>query len=89
VVKVGDTIVDIEDGLNAGCWSVGVVDSSNEMGLSAEEFAALAADEKAARRHAVSQRFTAAGAHAVIDTLAELPALIDEFNARLERGQRP
>ncbi|MCS6866866.1 MAG: phosphonoacetaldehyde hydrolase [Gemmataceae bacterium] len=89
VVKVGDTVVDIEDGLNAGCWSVGVVDTSNEMGLSAAEWAALAADEKAARRSTVRQRFMAAGAHAVIDTLAELPVLIDECNARLQRGQRP
>jgi phosphonoacetaldehyde hydrolase len=82
VVKVGDTVVDVEDGLNAGCWSVGVVDSSNEMGLSAAEFAALSGAEKAARRGAVAARFTAAGAHAVIDTLAELPALLDDLAAR-------
>ena len=40
VVKVGDTVIDIEDGLNAGAWSVGVVDSSNEMSLTAAELAA-------------------------------------------------
>ena len=34
VVKVGDTLVDVPDGLNAGVWSVAVIDSSNEMGLS-------------------------------------------------------
>jgi phosphonoacetaldehyde hydrolase len=82
VVKVGDTVVDVEDGLNAGCWSVAVVDSSNEMGLSAAEFAALPEAERATRRGAVAARFAAAGAHAVIDTLAELPALLGDLAAR-------
>jgi phosphonoacetaldehyde hydrolase len=81
VVKVGDTIVDIEDGLNAGAWSVGVVDSSSEMGLTEAEFASLPDAERDGRRSAVHQRFFAAGAHAVIDRLAELPALVDRFNA--------
>lgn len=89
VVKVGDTRIDIEDGRNAGCWSVGVIDSSNEVGLSAAEFAALAEDEKETRRKEVGKRFLAAGAHAVIDSLAELPALIAEFDARLARGEQP
>ena len=31
IVKIGDTIADIEEGINAGMWSVGVVTSSNEM----------------------------------------------------------
>jgi len=89
VLKVGDTIIDIEDGRNAGCWSVGVVDSSNELGLSAAEFAALAEDEKELRRTEVAHRYTAAGAHAIIDSLAELPALLAEFEMRLARGERP
>jgi phosphonoacetaldehyde hydrolase len=89
VVKVGDTVIDIEDGCNAGCWSVGVIDSSNEMGLRADEFAALSEPERDAHREAVAARYTAAGAHATLDTLAELPALIDEFDARLARGDRP
>jgi phosphonoacetaldehyde hydrolase len=82
VVKVGDTVVDVEDGLNAGAWSVGVVDSSNEMGLPEAAFAALPGEEKAARRAAVRERFLAAGAHAVVDTLAEFPALVDKLGAR-------
>ena len=79
VVKVGDTVVDIEDGINAGAWSVGVVDSSNEMGLSESAFAALPAEEKVARRLAVRQRLHAAGADAAIDTVADLPLLIDKL----------
>jgi phosphonoacetaldehyde hydrolase len=89
VVKVGDTAVDIADGRNAGCWSVGVIDSSNEMGLTADEFAALSETEKVMRREAVYRRYAAAGAHAAIDNLDELPALLSEFNARLRAEERP
>jgi phosphonoacetaldehyde hydrolase len=89
VVKVGDTPVDIADGLNAGAWSVGVIDSSNEMGLSLAEYAALPAPDLQARRAFVRERFLAAGAHATINTLAELPELIDKFNARLKANEKP
>jgi phosphonoacetaldehyde hydrolase len=76
VMKVGDTLVDIEDGLNAGCRSIGVVDSSNLMGLSMSEFASLTETERTDRRAKVRDQFLAAGAHGVIDTLDELPARI-------------
>jgi phosphonoacetaldehyde hydrolase len=33
IVKIGDTISDIEGGINAGMWIVGVVLSDNEMGM--------------------------------------------------------
>ncbi len=89
VVKVGDTVIDIEDGLNAGCWSVGVIDSSNEMGLTADEFTALSETEKMVRREDIYRRYSSAGAHGVIDRLDELPELISEFNARLRAGERP
>lgn len=82
VVKVGDTPIDIEDGLNAGVWSVGVTDSSNEMGLSEAAFDALTAADRDARRAAVRARYQAAGADAVIGTLAELPGLMDELGRR-------
>jgi phosphonoacetaldehyde hydrolase len=89
VLKLGDTVIDIEDGRNAGCWSAGVIDTSNEVGLGASEFAALSEAEKDAHRERVSARYRAAGAHAVVRSVAELPALVAEVNARLVRGERP
>lgn len=38
VVKVGDTIADIREGLNAKVCSVGVITGSNELGLTEEEY---------------------------------------------------
>ncbi len=89
VVKVGDTVVDIEDGRNAGCWSVGVVDSSNEMGLSEAEFRELPAAELDRRREAIRRRFLESGAHAVLTELRELPAFVDSLAERMRNGERP
>ena len=83
VAKIGDTVADIEEGLNAGAWAVGVVDGSSLMGLTEAELAALPDDEKEARREAVRQTFLDAGADAVIDTFADLPDLIDALNQQL------
>jgi phosphonoacetaldehyde hydrolase len=83
VVKVGDTLVDVADGLNAGVWSVAVVQSSNEMGLSVDEFTGLDESERVSRSSEVRRKFEAAGADFVIDTLAELPEVVRELNRRL------
>jgi phosphonoacetaldehyde hydrolase len=82
VVKVGDTVADIEEGRNAGAWSVGVIASSSEVGLSESGWNALAEAERRAIISSVRARFERAGAHATIETLAELPGLI----ADLERN---
>jgi phosphonoacetaldehyde hydrolase len=89
VVKVGDTIADIEAGLAAGCWSVGVCDSSSLMGLSEAEYNALSEDERSTRLAQTADLFREAGAHAVLCSLSELPVLIDEINrANLPYPQR-
>ncbi|MEN1679683.1 MAG: hypothetical protein AAGJ46_08820 [Planctomycetota bacterium] len=89
VVKVDDTPPGITAGRNAGAWSVGVLRSSNEVGMTEEAFGALAADEQAARLKTAEDRLSAAGAHFLIDTIAELPALVDRINEKLAAGQLP
>ena len=89
VLKVGDTVSDIGEAVNAGAWAVGVTDTGNEMGLSAEEFAALPAGEREGRRRAAREKLTAAGAHAVVRSVAEVPALVGEIDRRLRDGGRP
>lgn len=64
-VKVGDTPSDIEEGRNAGAWTVGVVESSNEAVLGGPAVAA--------------QRLTSSGAHHLIRTIRELPELISRL----------
>ena len=80
VVKVGDTIADIKEGVNAKVWTVGVILGSNELGLTLEEVNALPAAELTIRKQDVRRRMLAAGAHYVIDSVEELPAVIDDIN---------
>lgn len=37
MVKIGDTVADIQEGINAGMWTIGLTKSGNEVGLSAED----------------------------------------------------
>jgi phosphonoacetaldehyde hydrolase len=89
IVKIGDTISDIEEGLNAGMWSVGVIMSSNEMGMTKEELSGMDREELESRKKKVRKGYYDAGAHYVIDTLADIGELIDSVNDRLSRGERP
>jgi phosphonoacetaldehyde hydrolase len=89
VVKVGDTVPDIGEGLSAGAWSVGVLRSSSEVGCTEEEWDALTSAEQIRRLASCREKLLAAGAHAVVETLAELPAVLGEFDARLGRGEKP
>ncbi len=82
VVKAGDTVVDVEAGLNAGMWSLGIAATGNLMGLSQEAEQTLAPVERAQRLAAARQRLHAAGAHAVLDSIAELPAWVEAHNQR-------
>jgi phosphonoacetaldehyde hydrolase len=88
-VKVGDTVPDIAEGLNAGMWTIAVAATGNELGLSQSQVAALPATELKERTHAARERLATAGAHYVLDGVAEVPALFDEIEQRLRRGERP
>lgn len=88
-VKVDDTAVGIHEGLNAGMWTVGLAVSGNEVGLSLEEWLALTPAEQVPRRQRAADKLAQAGAHYVIDSIAELPGVIAEINARLARGEQP
>ncbi len=78
-MKVGDTVSDVKEGKAAGVFTVGVVEGSSEMALTQDEFEALDEDAKRAVRERVAAVFRAAGADAVIDTMAELSALVRQL----------
>jgi len=82
-VKVGDTIADIEAGLNAGVWTVGVVKTGNLVGLSQDEFEALPPEKAMAIVAEATQKFKDAQAHYVIDSFADLPVVIEDIERRL------
>jgi phosphonoacetaldehyde hydrolase len=89
VVKVDDTTVGIEAGLNAGMWTVGVARSGNLVGLAADELAALETEDRQSRVESARKQLYRSGAHCVVDTIADLPAVLDAISERLSRGERP
>ncbi len=88
-VKVGDTVPDIAEGCNAGMWTVAVAATGNELGLSLAEASALPQPERQKRTQAARERLAAAGAHYVVDGIADVPAVLDVIEARRSRGERP
>jgi phosphonoacetaldehyde hydrolase len=80
VMKIGDTIVDIQEGLYAGCWSIGVVKGSSMLGLSKSEIDNMQSSELDQRVQQVKYQMLNAGAHYVIDSIVELPLIIELIN---------
>ncbi len=90
VIKVDDTVGGIGEGLNAGCWAVGVSRYSNYMNINTLEEEATLSPEEIGRRHEETRELLSkAGAHYVIDSIADIESVVDEINARLARGEKP
>jgi len=88
-VKIGDTPVDVEEGLNAGAWSIGITETGNELGLSQEELSALPAAERQRRIAQAETVLRGAGAHFTAASVAECDALLEEIDRRLAAGRGP
>lgn len=76
VLKVDDTAPGIGEGRNAGCVTVGLALSGNAVGLTLDALSALPLPEVARLRADATAALRAAGADHVIDSVADLPALI-------------
>ena len=89
IVKIGDTVPDIEEGLNAGTWTIGVVKTGNEIGLTKPEIDLV---NPAVLRKQLADgyaRLLRAGAHYVADGLADIGPILDNIQARLTQGEQP
>ena len=88
-IKVDDTTVGVAEGVNAGAWAVGVAVSGNSFGLSLGDAKALASEDFARRRARAEGALYGAGAHYVIDSVADLMLVVARIEGRLARGERP
>jgi phosphonoacetaldehyde hydrolase len=84
IAKVGDTPADVQEGLNAGAWSIGVAGTGNAIGLAFNQFQALPAADQRSRLSDARFELERAGAHYVVDTLADLDPVLDDIDARLK-----
>lgn len=89
VVKVDDTKPGIEEGLNAGTWTIGLAKTGNEVGLNLQELAALSAEEVKRKVDKAAEGLAKTGAHYVVESISDVPAVISEIEQRLKMGDRP
>ncbi|MCW2271111.1 phosphonoacetaldehyde hydrolase [Pseudomonas sp. JUb96] len=88
-VKVDDTWPGILEGRKAGMWTVALTCSGNALGLTYEAYKALPLDILEQERARIGRMFEGSRPHYLVDTIAELPAVIEDINTRLARGEMP
>ncbi|MBB4034827.1 phosphonoacetaldehyde hydrolase [Dysgonomonas hofstadii] len=84
VVKVGDTVEDIREGINAKVWTVGVVMGSSMLGISEYEANEMPETVLTEKMNIVRSEMSATGAHYVIDSITELPQVIEQINTNIK-----
>ncbi len=89
MIKIGDTLSDVQEGLNAGMWTIGLTRSGNELGLSEVEVAGMDAGDLTRRLSVIDAAYRDAGVHYVAEGIWAVLPLIDDINARLAAGERP
>ena len=83
VIKIDDTAAGIKEGIRAGCWTVGVSKWSINMEISTIEDAYNLHDEELYKKLLISKDILLnSGADYVINTLDELPWVIDDINSK-------
>ena len=70
-------------------WTIAVAATGNELGLSQPEAEALANDEREHRLVRAREHLQTAGAHYVVDGIADVPPILDRIETRLAQGERP
>jgi phosphonoacetaldehyde hydrolase len=88
-VKIDDTVPGIEEGLNAGMWTIGLAVSGNEIGLPQEDVRKLDPTDFARRRERAYTRMLQVGGHYVVDSIADVMPCLDAIEERMARGERP
>ena len=89
IVKIGDTLLDVEEGLAAGTWTIALARCGNEVGMTEAELASLPDGVRRDRIERARKRLAQAGAHYVVDDPLDCVPILDEIEARVRRGERP
>jgi phosphonoacetaldehyde hydrolase len=89
IVKVDDSVNGIHEGLLAGAWTVGIAKTSSYVGLTEQQLEEVSAEELNRKLNRAYKHLTNSGAHYVIDTIRDLPLVINDINRRLASGEKP
>ncbi|MFK4304275.1 MULTISPECIES: HAD hydrolase-like protein [unclassified Paenibacillus] len=90
IVKVGDTAADMQEGRNAGVWTIGVLNHS-EGALTTSQATSRESDDRVAeeRRRQSVYGLKRAGAHIVMNSVADLPRILREIEMLQHTGGYP
>jgi len=88
-IKVDDSTPGIDEGHNAGMWTVGLLLSGNEAGLTAQQYQDADAQTLDKARNKARLVMQQSNPHFLIDTINDLPVVINEIEQRLANGIRP
>ncbi len=89
MVKIGDTPSDIEEGLNAGMWTIGVTRTGNEVGMTEEEWNSATPTKQRDVMASAGKRLLDVGAHYLVESAGDCLDAIDEIGCRISSGERP
>jgi phosphonoacetaldehyde hydrolase len=82
-VKIGDTVADIQEGRNAGMWTIGLTRTGNLIGLDKGQWENLAADERLLRLRNAEETLRNAGADYVAEDIPSCVSLISLIEQKL------
>jgi phosphonoacetaldehyde hydrolase len=85
-VKIGDTLSDIEEGKNAGMWTIGLTRTGNMIGLDAVGLDQLPVAQKENLLKQASSEMLKAGADFVAEDLSACDQILSQIEARLQAG---
>jgi phosphonoacetaldehyde hydrolase len=83
ILVVDDTIVGIQAGKHAGMLTAAVTRTGNSIGLSLEELTTLTPTKRQHLLQTAAAEFHAAGADLIIESVADLPALLQQHGFQL------
>jgi phosphonoacetaldehyde hydrolase len=88
-VKVDDTLVGIEEGKNAGAWTIGVTKTGNLVGLGDSELITTTPDELKNRISNAEKLLHHIGTDFIISSVADIMPVLKEIEERMKYGEHP
>jgi phosphonoacetaldehyde hydrolase len=88
-VKIGDTVIDVEEGRNAGMWTIGLTRTGNLIGLDRQQWEQLPETEKEVGLSRAKKALLDAGADFVAEDLASCREPLAAIEKHLRNGECP
>jgi phosphonoacetaldehyde hydrolase len=90
VIKVDDTSIGIQEGLNAGCWTIGVSKWSNYTNYQSKyDLLQCSENIRNSRERCAREKLLRSGAHFVVSDISYVFDVIKLINEKLSKGEHP